>query len=400
MHRVCRFVCLAAFIFLCTAVAKADFSAAAKNLSNSSGPSYYPEIAGMDGSNNVFVIWMEYIDATQQRLCFAKSTDHGVTWSAPQELTVWGQLHSFAGRAYAIYVDEPRIHIVYNWRADDADDWDIWYQRSDDLGETWDYPPTAITANSTNSVCPDVAAQGEHVHVTFQDNWPGNYAIMYKRLTNYGAGIIDLNRRLTYSTTDAYFPAIAVSLSGLSLNIVYEDLSGSRLNIFLKHIYDSGAGAHDTRQLTFSTASDNREPDIVTSAGNGDSQYVYIVYYANWPGNWDIMYKRLDSWGQTGFSTYTARLTYSATDSWSPAVDFDSLSNNIHISYHDSWPGNPDVMYRKLADYGGAGYTGQRVSWGTGYSTLSSVTSSGASAFIVWMDNTSGNYEIYVKYGN
>jgi hypothetical protein len=56
-------------------------------------------------------------------------------------------------------------------------------------------------------------------------------------------------------------------------------------------------------------------------------------------------------------------------------------------------------MYRKLALLGGGGFTGQRVSWGSGDSINGDVASSGAWAHVVWSDDTSGNYEIYWKYG-
>jgi hypothetical protein len=54
-------------------------------------------------------------------------------------------------------------------------------------------------------------------------------------------------------------------------------------------------------------------------------------------------------------------------------------------------------MYRKLAGFGGGGFTGQRVSWGTGDSSQSAVAASSGNAYIVWADKTSGNYEVYIK---
>jgi hypothetical protein len=398
MSRFFRLVCLVGFFFLFASVAAADFSTASKNLSNSALDSLYPKIAGTDGSANVFVIWMEYADATEQRLYCAKSTDGGTTWGGPVQLSAGGQIYQFAGPylCYSICVNEPFVHIVYNWRANDTDDWEIYYLRSVDLGATWD-PPVQLSVNTSTSLYPDVAAQGNYVHITYQDDWPGNTVIMYKRISDNGGGAVDQTRRLTFSGSSS-IPRIAVSLSGLHINIVYQDNYSGWKNIFYKHIYDSGAGPYDSRQLTFGT-NDNHVSDITTSSGATNGEYVYIVYSARWPGNLDIMYKRLDNWGGAGFSTYTARLSYSATDGWAPAVDFDSSTNNVHICYDDDWPGNREVIYRKLPDYGGGGFTGQRVSWGAGTSAYATVTSAGAWAHIVWMDNTSGNYEIYVKYG-
>jgi hypothetical protein len=398
MFKIFRSICVLALFSLCVSPALADFTAPSKNVSNSALDSMYPKIAGADGSPNVYLIWTEYVSATEQRLYFAKSTNSGATWGAPRQLTSGGQIHSnYAMTAYSICVDAPYIHIVYNWRATDSDDWEICYLRSDDSGGTWDLP-IQLTNNSSSSLYPDVAARGSYVHVAYQDDYPGAEQIVYKRITNYGAGAVDKNRQLTSSGGVHNFPKFAVSENGERVSIVYVNNYNLHYNIAYIHIYAYGAGAYESRQLTFA-ATNNLGPDITTSTG-ADGQYVYIVYMGGWPGNWDIMYKRLDSYGQAGYTTYTARLTYSTTESDFPAVDFDSSSNNVHIAFFDSWTGNNDVMYRKLPNFGGDGFTGQRVSWGTGESENPAISSAGASAYVAWMDNTSGNYEILVKYGN
>lgn len=398
MSKNLRLTCGLGLFLLCASLAVADFTAPAKNVSKSALDSMYPKIAGTDGSSNLYIVWTEYVDATEQHLYFAKSTNGGTTWGTPHQLTSGGQIHSsYPWSAYSICIAEPYIHIVYNWRATDSDDWEIAYYRSDDSGATWDLP-IQLTNNSSSSLYPDVAARGSYVHVTYEDDYPGNEQVIYKRITNYGAGAIDQNRQLTFPGMFSGKPRIAVSESGEHINIVCVNNYNIHYNIKYMHIYGYGAGTYETCQLT-SGATNNWEPDITASTG-ADGQYVYIVYMGAWPGNWDIMYKRLNNYGAAGFTTYTARLTYSTTESALPAVDFDSSSNNVHVSYHDSWTGNADVMYRKLTNFGGAGFTGQRVSWGTGDSSGSTITSAGASAYIAWMDDSSGNYEIYVKYGN
>ncbi len=90
----------------------------------------------------------------------------------------------------------------------------------------------------------------------------------------------------------------------------------------------------------------------------------------------------------------------STTESSSAAVFFDPGSNRVQITYHDLWPGNYDVMYRQLANYGGGEVTGKRVSWGTGDSSHASVSGSGGLVYVVWADNSSGNYEVYLKKSN
>jgi len=57
-------------------------------------------------------------------------------------------------------------------------------------------------------------------------------------------------------------------------------------------------------------------------------------------------------------------------------------------------------MHRRLTDFGGGGFTGQRVSWGTGNSAHSTIAAIDSGAYIAWADNTSGNYEILIKKGS
>jgi hypothetical protein len=56
-------------------------------------------------------------------------------------------------------------------------------------------------------------------------------------------------------------------------------------------------------------------------------------------------------------------------------------------------------MYKRFGDGGGGAFSTQRVSWGTGDSAHSTIAASGVWAYIVWSDDTSGNREIYFKYG-
>jgi hypothetical protein len=390
-------------LILCLApLLQAQFTLPPVNISNSALDSKFPKIYHREGSTTELVIWVE-TDGTNDYLYFAKSTDGALTWSTPVQLTFQGQIltrTSDQADYYALSLavdDHPYVYVVIQWRDNASDDFDIWYIRSDDLGDTWDVSRwVALTESDSDSRFPDVAAWREHVHVVYQDSWPGNEEIMYKRLNGYGVGGVERTRRLTFSSGESSYPRIAVSNGGYCVSVVYEDDTSGQFNIYYKHIDDYGAGPYQTKQLTFGTDW-NGLPDIATSAGSSNDRYVYIVYQAYWPGNREIIYKRLDNFGYGTFNTYTGRLTYSPTESRSNSISFSPTYSHVHISYHDDWPGNNDIMYRILWNFGGAGFSAGRVSWGTGDSSNSTVAASGASDYVVWSDNTSGNYEIYVN---
>jgi len=398
MTRTFRALYLFGLFLLGASAVMADFSSPARNISNSALDSMYPKIAGTDNSPNLFLIWMEYESPPSgQRLRFAKSTNGGTTWSAPIGLTGPGQICSDSPKnAYSLCVEEPYLHVVFNFRNNDTEDWEIWYARSADLGSTW--VSFQLTDNASSSVYPDVAVNGSYVHVIYQDNWPGNYDIMYQRITNYGNGPVDRKFRISYSSTDSYFPRIAAAMEDANVHIVWEEIRNGIYEIRYARSPNSGAEGFIVRALTYGYAQQsNVDPDITTSR-NVSPPWVYIVYSAYWPGNWEIIYQRLDNRSNT---RDVVRLTYSRTHSICPAVDFDTSSRNIHVSYSDGWRGNMDVRHVKISAPGDlySAFKVQRVIWGTGDASYSTVTSAGAGAYVAWMDNSSGNYEIYVKYG-
>jgi hypothetical protein len=379
------------------------FTGASKNISKSpTMSSRYPKVVTDQVTDSVFAIWVE-TSGDYDALYFSKSTNGGKTWTTPLALSnldgqILGRVNDLVDNyAISLDVENPYIHVVMQKRTSVSDDFEIFYKRSTNLGGSWG-AWVQLTVNTAESMRPDVAARSGYVHITYQDNWPGQNEIMYKRILNNGGGAIDQTRRLTFASGESCFPRVAVSEDGSAVHIVYQDNGTGQHQVFYKRITTSGSGAYTSRQLTFGVFYSGL-PDITTSTGQ-DDQYVYIIYQALWPGNREIMYKRLGNYGNIGGSVYTARLTYSTTESRSGAIFFDPCSNSVNVAYHDNWSGNYDVMYRNLANYGGAGFTGKRVSWGTGDSSHATLSGSSGLIYVIWSDNTSGNYEVLLKKSN
>jgi hypothetical protein len=399
------FLALSLLLFLAS-TAQADFTGASKNISNSALDSKFPKICHFPDSSVVLAVWVE-TNGTDDFLYFSRSTDGGGTWWAPTALTEsFGQILSHGedendNRAFSVAVnDDGCAHIVMQWRANASFDFEIYYMRMHDQGEAYDYW-RQLTNNSSSSLFPDVAARGDYVHVAYEDDWAGNYEIMYKRIAGGGAGAVDQTRRLTFSAGYSNHPRIGVSQLGDFVGIAYEEISGGASNIFYKRIDSYGAGPYQTRQLTFGTDVSTWNALPYLAFGTNDfPNYIYLAYLGYWPGNAEVMYKTIGDYGLGSAST--ARLTYSATTSIPNSIawglSYTPPYYTVHVALHDNWPGNNDVMYRKLVPMS-LGFTGQRVSWGTGDSSCATIAASGSWAYIAWMDNTSGNYEILVKYG-
>jgi hypothetical protein len=117
---------------------------------------------------------MMEIAASEWEIYYRRSTDGGQTWEAPRRL-------SFAPGPSArpsIATDGRELSVVwYDGREGAAE---IYYKRSRDNGATWE-PDTRLTNAPGDSLQPSVAAAGGLVHVAWYDLRDGNPEIYYRR---------------------------------------------------------------------------------------------------------------------------------------------------------------------------------------------------------------------------
>jgi hypothetical protein len=410
MHNkgICPFL-LGFVLFGLTVTVSADFSKPSKNISNDYwGWDKTADIAVVPGTDKVFALWTR-LDSDLERptVKFSKSNDGGVIWSSPISLNCtdpwwWYNPNYWEIWGAAMAVDDPYIHVVMSFSKTLSGDYQISYRRSVDLGETWE-PWVRLTNSSSPSVSPDVAAGGGYVHIAYLATWPGNWEVMYKRIAANGSGPVDQTRRLTFSTGSSSDPTLAISKDGSVVNIVYQDDTSGIDQIMHKRLLNSGAGVMETRSLTFG-GHDKYGPSIATSSG-ADDQYVFIVYSERAdPAQYrdEVMFKRLDQFGAPGAQVLTARLTSTQISAYPSSIAFDGSTNAVYVAYI-AWPmGYADVLYKKLADYGGGSFTTGRISYGEGASYGACMGAADGWAYVIWDDDALGDGipDIFFKRGN
>jgi hypothetical protein len=115
---------------------------------------------------------------------------------------------------------------------------------------------------------------------------------------------------------------------------------------------------------------------------------VYIVWSEQ---ESDIMFKR----NVISFDP-TINLSNTTGRSSSPAVS--ASGNNVYVVWDDDTSGNYEILYRKSAD-GGASFGGTvNLSNTSGYSASPAVSASGSqNVYVVWMDHSLGNFDILFR---
>ena len=182
-------------------------------------------------------------------------------------------------------------------------------------------------------------------------------------------------------------PSIAVS--GNNVYVVWKDNTLGNDEVFYRRSTDGGATFGRTVNLS-NTAGFSGAPSIAVSGNN-----VYIVWYDETPGNSEIFYRRSTDDGATFGST--VNLSNNVGESAPSAIAVSG--NNVYVVWRDNTPGNFDMLYRRSTN-GGASF-GSTVNLsnngGDSGGTAQGVAASGNNVYVVWRDNTPGSYDIFYR---
>ena len=166
-----------------------------------------------------------------------------------------------------------------------------------------------------------------HLHVVWDDNTPGSYAIYYKRSTDEGA-TWTANKRLTWNSGNSLQPAWPPTPLANSTSFGTIRLLEMRRSI-TRRVLDGGTTWTPNKRLTWNSGSSSRPAVAVDSNG------VHIVYHDWTPGNAEIYYKYSPDGGETWAAS--KRLTHSADSSGNPGIGTDP-SGNLHVVWNDATP--------------------------------------------------------------
>jgi hypothetical protein len=373
---------LAIGLLVAAQVAQADWTTS-KRLTWTSDASRNP-VAAIDSDNHIHVVWYEHA-LGNAAIYYRRSEDGGATWSAAQRLT-WASDDSYYP---AIAIDNSdTIHVL--WYDDPSGNQEIYCRRSKDGGATWSVAQR-LTWTSGDSYYPALAIDSNnYIHVIWQDSTPIATEIYYKQSKD-GGGTWSLSKRVTWALDWYYRPALAID-SANTIHAAWQcDVSGSN-EIYYKRSTDGGAAWSVTQRLTWNSG-DTIEPAMAADTSN----YVHVVWYDDTSGNDEIYYKRSADGGATWGGVQ--RLTSTTAHSRRPVIAIDS-SGNIHVVWDDRKIGFPEIYYRHSTNQGASWSGVQRLTWTSRYSESPAIAiDSNDTIHVVWEDDTPGNKEIYYKNG-
>jgi hypothetical protein len=242
-----------------------------------------------------------------------------------------------------------------------------------------------LTWASGFSFTPDIAVDSSNnIHVVWDDSASGNSEILYKKSTN--GGLTWSTKKLTWNSVGNSAPAIAID-SADHIHVVWGGMKPGNFEIFHKKSTDGGT-SWATKRLTWSSGFSWHPAIAVDSSDN-----VHLVWFDDSSGNDEIYYKKSTNGGA---SWITKRLLWNSDSSWYPAMTIDP-NDNIHVVWEDSTPGNWEILYKKSTN-GGVSWTSRRLTWNSNYSSKAAIAADSVNhIYVVWVDGTPMNPEIFYK---
>lgn len=224
-----------------------------------------PAIA-VDSSGNINIAW-NYYTATLEDIYFSRSTDNGVNWTPPVNIS-WTAGWSWTP---AIAADPSGNLFVVWW--DLTVNEEIYFSRSIDSGATWSFPGNLSNTPIGESTHPDIAVDNSgNINVIWDDEFPDPDELVYFRRSTDGGTTWTTPADISKNAPFDYGSVIAVD-TAVNINVVWRSATTGRAELFFSRSIDDGVNWSFPVNVSNITPNCYRQAIAVDGAGN-----IYIVW--------------------------------------------------------------------------------------------------------------------------
>lgn len=293
-----------------------------------------------DSNGNVHLV---LFDTDDYGVYYRRSADGGHEWSPKIKIA------SRCGAPIIATSQEDAIFIVYPMEVEGGASFDIHYSKSLDHGETWN-GSIRITSTSDFSTCPDIYISGSTIHLVWNEYVNSTQMdIYYKRSDDLGEHWAE-DRRVTKTSHGSYYPKIVADSKG-TIHIIWQENTGT-VSSEVWYSRSINGNMWETQKLVPQSSS-YTEPEIVVDSLN-NLHVVWTDYRCSYM-NGEIFYKKSTNGGDIWSDDMNITKHSYDTDSWMPYLAIDS-NDNIHLVWSGTnrTENSHDIYYKMISDYGDA----------------------------------------------
>jgi len=354
---------------------------APKQVSNSLGCSFSPVMA-VDAGGNINIVWEDSGDCSfrTSNIFFSRSTDGGVTFSTPTNLSATMTTALFSVPQIAVDT-AGNINVV--WESDTGN-LAIWFSGSSDGGATFS-SPKMVSTNTGGSLNPQIAVdKNGSINVVWEDDIANHSDISFSRSTDNGAHfslLRNLSNPLGNCIANSNTPRIGLDAAA-NINVVWTNDCGGNFDIFLSRSADNGATFSFPKNLSGTPGLSGNPQLFVDAAGS-----INVVWEESTPA--DILFVRSGDAGAT-FSG-AQNLSHTSGSSTNARLTVDARAN-INVAWEDATPGNQDIFFTRSTDSGATFLsTPLNLSNNSGLSAAVQIaTDKSGDINVAWQDSTPG----------
>ena len=210
-------------------------------------------------------------------------------------------------------------------------------------------------------------------------------------LSNYVAYGIEekslfFSQQLGISSSNGTSQLPQIAVQGNNVYVVWQDNTPGNYDIFFAHSSDNGSSFAPILNLSNNNGS-SQLPQIAVQGNN-----VYVVWQDNTPGNYDIFFAHSSDNG----NSFAPISNLSNNNGTSQLPQIAVQGNNVYVVWQDNTPGNYDILFKRFLS-NGTKFNDRNLSKNNGTSQLPQIAAQGNNVYVVWQDNTPGNYDILFK---
>ena len=261
---------------------------------------------------------------------------------------------------------------------------DIFFSKSTDGGVTFESPVNLSGSTNGQSSSPVLAQKDNNVFVVWQSTLSGNSTIIFMKSSDGGTSF-EKPIRISDPLKNSAFPQISVSENHVYFTWLEKSESGST-NVIVDKTDDQGNLF--TAPMAITNNAGNAGLPKIFSEDNG----VYLTWEDNSTKNYDIFLAKSTDYG----NTFDSPVDISSNTGQSGTPQIVVSKNNVYAVWMDNTSGNYDIIFAKSTDGGksfGNPVNVSQTGLDSGYPQLAI---SGDSVYVTWTETLSdNNYDVY-----